>query len=159
MAAKLIAKEFLSAIVKFHARNLLHFDLKPANACIQSVGGVERVNLVDFDAIGVVGRNCQGVCTSGYVAPGYLRLKQYDPLKKESAKFDVYSAGVSLMEMLMCQKLSPQQNSMILSSKSKYQTLKAIQAKYGKDYPLPAPFHIWGSGSDRERIGVPCKKH
>ena len=83
-----------------HRRSIIHRDVKPGNMIVfggtAGVGGPERLKLADFGASRVM-RRAQGTMTVGgtpqYVAPE-VASGHYD------SKADVYSIGVSLLEVL-----------------------------------------------------------
>jgi serine/threonine protein kinase/WD40 repeat protein len=96
--ARDIAAQFLSGLEAIHRARLVHCDLKPENIMITSTG---RIVLMDF---GIAKQTKhEGSVTSGtlpYVPPDYLSDKLIDP------KFDIFSAGVILAEIIYCSAIN-----------------------------------------------------
>ncbi len=87
-------RQVLDALAQAHAAGIIHRDLKPSNILIDA-GGKPRV--MDFGIATRVGdaNNEKGLTgTPAYMAPEYIDKQQV------SEKFDVYAAGLVLLEML-----------------------------------------------------------
>jgi serine/threonine-protein kinase len=104
--ALVIARQVLDGVGHAHTQNLVHRDLKPDNILLVDMGGWERVKIIDFgivklvgDAAAVFGAGALTnaglvVGTPAYMAPEQALGRQID------ARTDLYAAGVILFELL-----------------------------------------------------------
>ena len=104
--ALVIARQVLDGVGHAHAQSLVHRDLKPDNILLVDMGGWERVKIIDFgivklvgDAAAVFGAGALTnaglvVGTPAYMAPEQALGRQID------ARTDLYAAGVILFELL-----------------------------------------------------------
>jgi serine/threonine-protein kinase len=104
--ALVTARQILDGVGHAHAHNLVHRDLKPDNILLLDMGGWERVKVIDFgivkllgDAAAVFGASALTntglvVGTPAYMAPEQALGRPVD------ARTDLYAVGVILFEML-----------------------------------------------------------
>ena len=104
--ALVIARQILDGVGHAHAHDLAHRDLKPDNILLLDMGGWERVKVIDFgivkllgDAAAVFGAAALTnaglvVGTPAYMAPEQALGRQID------GRTDLYQIGVILFEML-----------------------------------------------------------
>lgn len=94
-----IAHEMLSGLDHAHRRGVLHRDLKPSNLMLTPDG---RVLLVDFGLAVSTKRADQVSVTAGLVGSiPYMAPEQLDSKREIDERTDVYSAGVTLYELLI----------------------------------------------------------
>ena len=104
--ALVTARQLLEGVGHAHAQQLVHRDLKPENILLLDMGGWERVKIIDFgivkllgDAAGAYG--AAALTNAGLVVgtPAYMSPEQ--ALGREiDTRTDLYAAGVILFEML-----------------------------------------------------------
>jgi len=104
--ALVTARQILDGAGHAHARHLVHRDLKPDNILLLDMGGWERVKIIDFGIVKLVGDAAAAygasaltntglvVGTPAYMAPEQALGRPID------ARTDVYAVGVILFEML-----------------------------------------------------------
>jgi serine/threonine protein kinase len=104
--ALVTARQILDGVGHAHARSLVHRDLKPDNLLLLDMGGWERVKIIDFGIVKLVGDAAAAfgaaaltnaglvVGTPAYMAPEQAMGRAVD------ARTDLYSTGVILFEML-----------------------------------------------------------
>lgn len=93
-----ITREMLSGLDHAHRRGVLHRDLKPSNLMLTRDG---RVLLVDFGLAVSTKRTDQVSVTAGLVGSiPYMAPEQLDSKRAIDERTDVYSAGVTLYELL-----------------------------------------------------------
>lgn len=104
--ALVIARQLLEGVGHAHARGLVHRDLKPDNILLVDMGGWERVKIIDFGIVKLLGDAAAAfgaaaltnaglvVGTPAYMAPEQAMGRGVD------ARTDVYAIGVLLFEML-----------------------------------------------------------
>jgi len=104
--ALVTARQILDGAGHAHARHLVHRDLKPDNLLLVDMGGWERVKIIDFGIVKLLGDAAAAfgasaltntglvVGTPAYMAPEQALGRQID------ARTDLYAIGVILFEML-----------------------------------------------------------
>jgi len=104
--ALVTARQILDGAGHAHARNLVHRDLKPDNILLVDMGGWERVKIIDFGIVKLMGDTAAAfgqaaltntglvVGTPAYMAPEQALGRPID------ARTDLYAIGVILFEML-----------------------------------------------------------
>jgi eukaryotic-like serine/threonine-protein kinase len=104
--ALVTARQILEGVGHAHARNLVHRDLKPDNILLIDMGGWERVKVIDFGIVKLLGDAAAAygasaltnaglvVGTPAYMAPEQALGRQVD------TRTDLYAIGVLLFEML-----------------------------------------------------------
>ncbi|HMG21427.1 MAG TPA: serine/threonine-protein kinase [Kofleriaceae bacterium] len=104
--ALVTARQILDGAGHAHARHLVHRDIKPDNILLLDMGGWERVKIIDFGIVKLVGDAAAAfgasaltntglvVGTPAYMAPEQALGRPID------ARTDVYAVGVILFEML-----------------------------------------------------------
>jgi eukaryotic-like serine/threonine-protein kinase len=104
--ALVTARQILDGAGHAHARHLVHRDLKPDNVLLLDMGGWERIKIIDFGIVKLVGDAAAAfgasaltntglvVGTPAYMAPEQALGRQID------ARTDLYAIGVMLFEML-----------------------------------------------------------
>jgi serine/threonine-protein kinase len=104
--ALVIARQILEGAGHAHARDLVHRDLKPDNILLVDMGGWERVKIIDFGIVKLVGDTAAAfgqaaltntglvVGTPAYMAPEQALGRPID------ARTDLYAIGVLAFEML-----------------------------------------------------------
>ena len=88
--ARLVMRNFMSALQYLHSKNIVHRDLKPENLLLSSAKNNSDLKIADFGLATVFkGEKLTLRCGSpGYVAPEVLQDKGYD------CSSDMFSAGV-----------------------------------------------------------------
>lgn len=95
-----LALQLLDALAYAHKRNVLHRDVKPANALLDAEG---RLYLTDFGLAGLVGQEDARLTHDGTVlgTPSYMSPEQANgDTARIGPAADQYSAGVVLYELL-----------------------------------------------------------
>jgi serine/threonine protein kinase len=104
--ALVTARQILDGVGHAHARNLVHRDLKPDNILLLDMGGWQRVKIIDFGIVKLLGDAAAAfgsaaltntglvVGTPAYMAPEQAMGRAVDP------RTDLYATGVILFEML-----------------------------------------------------------
>jgi serine/threonine protein kinase len=104
--ALVTARQILEGMGHAHARQLVHRDLKPDNILLIDMGGWERVKIIDFGIVKLLGDAAAAygasaltnaglvVGTPAYMAPEQALGRQID------TRTDLYAVGVLLFEML-----------------------------------------------------------
>jgi eukaryotic-like serine/threonine-protein kinase len=104
--ALVTARQILDGVGHAHAHNLVHRDLKPDNILLIDMGGWERVKIIDFGIVKLLGDAASAfgaaaltntglvVGTPAYMAPEQALGRQID------TRTDLYAIGVLLFEML-----------------------------------------------------------
>ena len=100
------ARQILEGVGHAHARHFVHRDLKPDNILLLDMGGWQRVKIIDFGIVKLVGDAAAAygdaaltkaglvVGTPAYMAPEQALGRSID------ARTDLYAVGVILFEML-----------------------------------------------------------
>jgi serine/threonine-protein kinase len=104
--ALVTARQILEGVGHAHARQFVHRDLKPDNILLIDMGGWERVKIIDFGIVKLVGDaaaafGAAALTNAGLVVgtPAYMAPEQ--ALGREiDARTDLYAVGVILFEML-----------------------------------------------------------
>jgi serine/threonine protein kinase len=104
--ALVIARQILEGVDHAHARGLVHRDLKPENVLLVSMGGWERVKIIDFGIVKLVGDaeaafGAAALTRTGMVSgtPAYMAPEQALG-RVVDGRADLYTIGVMLFEML-----------------------------------------------------------
>ncbi|MBA3455508.1 MAG: serine/threonine protein kinase [Deltaproteobacteria bacterium] len=104
--ALVIARQILEGMAHAHAQGIVHRDLKPDNVILVPMGGWDRVKVIDFGLVKLVGDAAAafgaGALTStGLVfgTPAYMAPEQALG-RAVDGRADVYATGVILFEML-----------------------------------------------------------
>jgi serine/threonine-protein kinase len=104
--ALVIARQILEGVDHAHARGLVHRDLKPENILLVDMGGWERVKIIDFGIVKLVGDaeaafGAASITRTGIVSgtPAYMAPEQALG-RVVDARADLYTIGVMLFEML-----------------------------------------------------------
>jgi serine/threonine protein kinase len=104
--ALVTARQILEGVGHAHAQHLVHRDLKPDNIILLDMGGWERVKIIDFGIVKLLGDAAAAygasaltntglvVGTPAYMAPEQALGRQVD------GRTDLYAVGVILFEML-----------------------------------------------------------
>jgi len=104
--ALVTARQILDGVGHAHGRNLVHRDLKPDNILLLDMGGWERVKIIDFGIVKLLGDASAAfgsaaltntglvVGTPAYMAPEQALGRAVD------TRTDLYATGVILFEML-----------------------------------------------------------
>jgi eukaryotic-like serine/threonine-protein kinase len=104
--ALVLVRQMLEGIGHAHALGIVHRDLKPGNTILVDMGGWERVKIIDFGLVKLVGDAAQafgaaaltrtGLAfgTPAYMAPEQALGRMID------ARVDLYAVGVILFELL-----------------------------------------------------------
>jgi serine/threonine-protein kinase len=104
--ALVLARQILDGVGHAHSHSLVHRDLKPDNLLLVDMGGWERVKIIDFGIVKLVGDAAAAfgqaaltntglvVGTPAYMAPEQALGRPID------ARTDLYAVGVILFEML-----------------------------------------------------------
>ena len=104
--ALVTVRQILDGAGHAHARHLVHRDLKPDNILLLDMGGWERVKIIDFGIVKLLGDAAAAfgasaltntglvVGTPAYMAPEQALGRQID------ARTDLYAIGMILFEML-----------------------------------------------------------
>jgi len=105
--ALVVARQILSGMAHAHAQGIVHRDLKPENVILVPMGGWDRVKVIDFGLVKLVGDAAAafgaGALTStGLVfgTPAYMAPEQALG-RMVDGRADVYATGVILFEMLL----------------------------------------------------------
>ena len=105
--ALVFARQILEGVGHAHAQGIVHRDLKPDNIIMVDMGGWERVKIIDFglvkligdvaDAFGAAALTRTGIVfgTPAYMAPEQALGRHID------GRTDIYALGVILFEMLV----------------------------------------------------------
>jgi len=104
--ALVIARQILDGVGHAHAHNLVHRDLKPDNIILVDMGGWQRVKIIDFGIVKLLGDAAAAfgagaltntglvVGTPAYMAPEQALGRMID------TRTDLYAIGVILFELL-----------------------------------------------------------
>ena len=104
--ALVLARQILEGVGHAHAQGIVHRDLKPDNILLVDMGGWDRVKIIDFglvkligdvaDAFGAAALTRTGIVfgTPAYMAPEQALGRHID------GRTDIYTLGVILFEML-----------------------------------------------------------
>jgi serine/threonine protein kinase len=104
--ALVLARQMLEGVGHAHGVGIVHRDLKPDNVILVSMGGWQRVKIIDFGLVKLIGDAAAafgaGSLTSTglvYGTPAYMAPEQAlgRPI---DGRTDLYAAGVILFEML-----------------------------------------------------------
>jgi serine/threonine-protein kinase len=104
--ALVFARQMLEGVGHAHSVGLVHRDLKPDNIILVPMGGWERVKIIDFGLVKLVGDvaaayGAAALTSTGIVfgTPAYMAPEQAMG-RLIDARTDVYAVGVILYEML-----------------------------------------------------------
>ena len=104
--ALVTARQILEGAGHAHAHGVVHRDLKPENILLLDMGGWERVKIIDFGIVKLVGDaaaafGTSALTTTGLVVgtPAYMAPEQAMG-RAIDARTDLYAIGVILFEML-----------------------------------------------------------
>ncbi len=107
--ALVLARQILDGVDHAHTRGIVHRDLKPDNVLLVPMGGWDRVKIIDFglvkligDAAAVFGANALTRTGLVFGTPAYMAPEQALG-RLVDARADVYAIGVILYEMLVGQ--------------------------------------------------------
>jgi len=105
--ALVVARQILSGIAHAHAQGIVHRDLKPENVILVPMGGWDRVKVIDFGLVKLVGDaaaafGARALTSTGLVfgTPAYMAPEQALG-RVVDGRADVYATGVILFEMLL----------------------------------------------------------
>ena len=101
-----ITRQTLAGVGHAHAQGLVHRDLKPDNILLVDMGGWERVKIIDFGIVKLVGDvaaalGAEALTSTGVVfgTPRYMAPEQALG-RVVDARADLYAIGIILYEML-----------------------------------------------------------
>ncbi len=104
--ALVFARQLLDGVGHAHAQGIVHRDLKPDNVILQPMGGWERVKIIDFGLVKLIGDaaaafGANALTSTGLVfgTPAYMAPEQALG-RLVDGRADVYAVGVMLFEML-----------------------------------------------------------
>ena len=104
--ALVLARQLLDGVGHAHASGLVHRDLKPDNVMLVEMGGWERLKVVDFGVVKLMGDAAAAIgggnlTSTGMVmgTPAYMAPEQALGLPVDG-RTDLYAAGTILFEML-----------------------------------------------------------
>ncbi len=104
--ALVLARQILNGVAHAHAQGLVHRDLKPDNVILVPMGGWDRVKVIDFGLVKLVGDAAAafgaGALTSTGIVfgtPAYMAPEQALG-RLVDGRADLYAIGVMLFEML-----------------------------------------------------------
>ncbi len=104
--ALVLVRQMLDGIGHAHGLGIVHRDLKPENTILVDMGGWDRIKIIDFGLVKLVGDAAQAFGaaaltrtglvfgTPAYIAPEQALGRMVD------ARVDLYAVGVMLFEML-----------------------------------------------------------
>ncbi len=105
--ALVLARQILDGVDHAHQRGFVHRDLKPDNVLLQPMSGWERVKLIDFGIVKLLGDaaaafGAGALTRTGLVfgTPAYMAPEQALG-RLVDARADVYAVGIMLYEMLV----------------------------------------------------------
>ena len=105
-AALVIARQILEGVDHAHTQGLVHRDLKPDNILLVDMGGWDRVKLIDFGIVKLIGDvaaafGAAALTRTGLVfgTPAYMAPEQALG-RLVDGRADVYAVGIMLYEML-----------------------------------------------------------
>lgn len=104
--ALVVTRQILDGVGYAHARGLVHRDLKPDNVLLVDMGGWERVKIIDFGLVKLVGDaaaafGASALTRTGMVfgTPQYMSPEQALG-RSVDGRADLYAIGVMLYELL-----------------------------------------------------------
>ncbi len=104
--ALVFAHQILDGVSHAHAQGLVHRDLKPENIILVPMGGWERIKIIDFGLVKLVGDaaaafGANALTSTGIVfgTPAYMAPEQALG-RVVDGRADLYATGVILFEML-----------------------------------------------------------
>ena len=104
--ALVLARQILDGVGYAHARGLVHRDLKPDNVLLVEMGGWERVKVIDFGLVKLVGDAADAFGASALTRTGVvfgtpLYMAPEQALGQNvDGRADLYAVGVILYELL-----------------------------------------------------------
>ncbi|HEU0035140.1 MAG TPA: serine/threonine-protein kinase [Kofleriaceae bacterium] len=105
--ALVLGRQILEGVGHAHGRGLVHRDLKPDNVLLVDMGGWERVKIIDFGLVKLVGDaaaafGAGALTRTGLVfgTPAYMAPEQALG-RLVDGRADLYAVGVMLFEMLV----------------------------------------------------------
>lgn len=105
--ALVLARQLLAGVGHAHAQGLVHRDLKPENILLVDMGGWDRVKIIDFGLVKLVGDVAAAVGAAAltrtgivFGTPAYMAPEQ-GLGRAVDGRADLYAVGVILYEMLV----------------------------------------------------------
>ena len=104
--ALVLARQILDGVGHAHAQGLVHRDLKPDNIILVPMGGWDRVKIIDFGLVKLIGDAAEAFGAASLTSTGLVfGTPQYMAPEQAlgrlvDARADIYAVGVMLFEML-----------------------------------------------------------
>jgi serine/threonine-protein kinase len=95
-----IAAAVADGVAAFHARGVIHRDLKPGNVFLAHAGGAVVPKILDFGAARVLGDERHTMTGHVVGSPAYMAPEQAMAARDLDGRVDVYALGVILYAML-----------------------------------------------------------
>jgi eukaryotic-like serine/threonine-protein kinase len=140
-AALVLVRQILDGVGHAHSRGLVHRDLKPDNILLVDMGGWERVKIIDFGLVKLVGDavaafGAASLTRSGTISgtPQYMAPEQALG-RVVDVRADLYAIGVMLYELLT--------GAPPFKDTDPYVLLR----KHVKEPPPPLPHAVWATAA------------